>query len=81
MIYKDLLKEHIPELAILYVDTFNSPPWDDEWSIESASNRLLQMINCGGLKKQVKLFYLLLVQMVRRAFIINENLRALATWL
>lgn len=48
MIFKDLQKEYIPELAKLYVDAFNSPPWNDEWTIESASNRLLQMINCDG---------------------------------
>jgi len=48
MIYKDLKKEHIKELSKLYMDAFNSDPWNDEWTLESASKRLLQMINCEG---------------------------------
>lgn len=48
MIYKDLEKEHVPQLAKLYMDAFNAAPWNDEWTLESASNRLLQMINCEG---------------------------------
>ncbi|MDZ7544088.1 GNAT family N-acetyltransferase, partial [Clostridium perfringens] len=32
----------------MYVETFNSPPWNDEWTIETASKRLYQMINCEG---------------------------------
>ena len=48
MIYKDLQKEHVPTLAQLYVNAFNSPPWNDKWTVNSATNRLLQMINCEG---------------------------------
>lgn len=46
--FKDLKKEHIPELTQLYIDAFNSPPWNDGWTIENASKRLIQMINCEG---------------------------------
>lgn len=30
----------------MYIETFNSPPWNDEWTIENASKRLHQMIHC-----------------------------------
>ena len=33
--YKELTKEHIKEIAEIYVDAFNSEPWNDEWTIES----------------------------------------------
>ena len=46
--YKELKKEHIKEMAEIYVDAFNSEPWNDEWTIESASKRISQMINCEG---------------------------------
>jgi len=38
----------IAKLVAMYVETFNSPPWNDEWTIETASKRLHQMINCEG---------------------------------
>ena len=46
--YKELTKEHIKEIAKIYVDAFNSEPWNDEWTTESASKRISQMINCEG---------------------------------
>nr|WP_207731486.1 GNAT family N-acetyltransferase [Clostridium botulinum] len=36
----------IKEVVDIYVHTFNSPPWNDKWTIETASKRLYQMINC-----------------------------------
>lgn len=38
----------IEEIAGMYVETFNAPPWNDGWTIETASKRLHQMINCEG---------------------------------
>ncbi len=38
----------IEGMAGMYVETFNAPPWNDEWTIETASKRLHQMINCEG---------------------------------
>jgi len=38
----------IEKLAIMYVETFNAPPWNDDWTIETSSKRLHQMINCEG---------------------------------
>jgi aminoglycoside 6'-N-acetyltransferase I len=46
--YKELTKEHIRKIAEIYVDAFNSEPWNDEWTIKSASLRISQMINCEG---------------------------------
>lgn len=46
--YKKLNKEHVREIAEIYVDAFNSEPWNDKWTIESASKRIYQMINCEG---------------------------------
>ncbi len=38
----------IEEIAEMYVETFNAPPWNDEWTLETASKRLHQMTNCEG---------------------------------
>ena len=48
MKFEEITLKDINELAKIYVDTFNSSPWNDEWSIETASKRLKQMINCEG---------------------------------
>ena len=46
--YEELTKEHIKEIAEIYVDAFNCEPWNDEWTTYSASKRISQMINCEG---------------------------------
>lgn len=43
--YKDMKITDIKDLAPMYVETFNSEPWNDKWTLESASKRLQQMIN------------------------------------
>ncbi len=48
MIYKELEEKHIGEIAELYVRTFNAKSWNDSWTIESATKRLLQMLHCDG---------------------------------
>lgn len=45
MYYKEITLDHLEELASLYVETFNSEPWNDEWTISTAKKRLQQMIN------------------------------------
>lgn len=45
MKFEEISLLDINELSSMYVETFNSPPWNDEWSIETASKRLGQMIN------------------------------------
>ncbi len=34
---KELTKEHIRKITEIYVDRFNSAPWNDDWTIESDS--------------------------------------------
>lgn len=46
--YRELTKEHIDEIAEIYVRAFNSEPWNDEWTVETAAKRISQMINCEG---------------------------------
>ncbi|KEI88947.1 acetyltransferase [Clostridium botulinum B2 433] len=46
MNFKEITISDIKEIADMYVTTFNSSPWNDEWTIETSSKRLYQMINC-----------------------------------
>lgn len=46
MRFEEINKTKIGELAQMYVETFNAPPWNDKWTIETASKRIQQMINC-----------------------------------
>ena len=48
MKYKKIELLDIPELAELYIETFNSEPWNDKWTKETAEKRLHQMINVEG---------------------------------
>jgi predicted N-acetyltransferase YhbS len=54
--YRNITLDDIDVLAEMYVETFNSEPWNDRWTIETASKRLHQMINvedfCGLLAKE-----------------------------
>lgn len=43
--YKEMAAEDLSDLAYMYVETFNSEPWNDRWTIETATKRLQQMIN------------------------------------
>lgn len=45
MYYEEITIDRLYELASLYVDTFNSEPWNDKWTINTATKRLCQMIN------------------------------------
>ncbi len=38
----------LPELCALYIDAFNAPPWNDEWTMETTNKRLTQMMHCEG---------------------------------
>lgn len=46
MKFNEITLLDINELANMYIETFNSPTWNDEWTIENASKRLHQMIHC-----------------------------------
>ena len=70
--YEEITLEYLDELAELYVETFNSEPWNDEWTVDTAKKRLHQIINtedsygicvycdgimCGGILGCVEQFY------------------------
>ncbi|MCL2564133.1 MAG: GNAT family N-acetyltransferase [Oscillospiraceae bacterium] len=48
MIYEPINESHLPELVEMYAEAFNAPPWNDNWTAETAAKRLRQMINCDG---------------------------------
>jgi len=48
MEYEVMKEKHLPQLSEMYVEAFNAPPWNDEWTLESAYERLLQMMKCEG---------------------------------
>ncbi|MFN6468501.1 MAG: GNAT family N-acetyltransferase [Nostoc sp. SerVER01] len=40
--------EYLDRCAYLYVEVFNSEPWNEEWSFNTARTRLLEIINTPG---------------------------------
>lgn len=48
MVFEEIKKSDINNIARVYVKTFNAEPWNDKWTIETAYNRLMQMVNCEG---------------------------------
>ena len=48
MVYEIMNREHLLEISEMYVQAFNAPPWNDKWTAESVTARLLQMMNCDG---------------------------------
>lgn len=45
MEYNEINIEDVSDLVEIYIETFNSSPWNDKWTVETASKRLIQMIN------------------------------------
>ena len=44
----DLTQKHLDECARLFVEVFNSEPWNDNWTFETAKLLLLQILNTPG---------------------------------
>lgn len=44
MIIKELTQAKIDSIASAYMNVFNGPPWHDNWSLESATNRLEEIV-------------------------------------
>ena len=40
MLFREMTKNDVEEAARLYVKTFNAPPWNDQWTGETAMARL-----------------------------------------
>jgi len=45
---KEINMSILDTITALYIESFNSAPWNDKWTTETASARLRQMINCSG---------------------------------
>lgn len=45
MDFKEMNLCDIPAVSKMYVDAFNSEPWNDQWTINTASKRLYDMLN------------------------------------
>ena len=48
MIFVELAKSHYPLIAKHYVETYNAPPWDDQWTEALAFGKLSEMMDCPG---------------------------------
>jgi len=48
MRYEELSQTHLPALAKMYAEAFNAPPWNDQWTDETASRRLSLMVKSEG---------------------------------
>ena len=44
----NLEPKYIPEVARLYLDVFNSPPWNDSWTLRTAEIRLREEFSMPG---------------------------------
>ena len=42
---KNMTKENIADYAKLYMSVFNSPPWNDSWSEETAVRRISEIMS------------------------------------
>ena len=43
--YEEISLCHLTKLAESYVETFNSQPWNDQWTLDTAAKRLRQMVS------------------------------------
>lgn len=43
--FTEITPQDIKELAQLFIETFNSSPWNEQWTTETAEKRLSQMIH------------------------------------
>lgn len=41
--YKPIEQSDLPQLAQLYMNTFNGPPWGEDWTLQTSEKRLFQM--------------------------------------
>lgn len=85
--YEEIKESHLDELALLYVETFNAAPWNDEWTFETARKRLQWMIQtevsfglcvyldgkmCGAVLGATEQFYDGLMFEVKEYWVKNE---------
>ncbi|MGL4847605.1 MAG: GNAT family N-acetyltransferase [Clostridium sp.] len=45
---KEIKKDDLKEMVEIYIEAFNNEPWNDEWTVETATERLNNMMNDSG---------------------------------
>lgn len=45
---KEISLKDVKEISELFIDCFNSHPWNENWTYETASKRLIDIINTPG---------------------------------
>lgn len=45
---KEIKREDLKEMVNIYIDAFNNEPWNDKWTVETATERLTNMISDSG---------------------------------
>lgn len=46
MKFKEIQLSDLEIVVEMFIETSSAKPWNDEWTVETASRRLTQMINC-----------------------------------
>lgn len=46
--FKEIKREDLNELVDIYIEAFNGEPWNDNWTYETASKRLENMLDDSG---------------------------------
>ena len=50
MDYRVLTEKDLTQCTMLFVEVFNQAPWNDNWSLEQATNYVLDIFNTPGFK-------------------------------
>lgn len=45
MKFSELTQDRLPEVTGLFIEAFNAPPWNDNWTKETAEKRLKQQFS------------------------------------
>ena len=48
MTFKEITRDDVEEMAVMYTESFSTPPWNEPWTVDISKKRLTQMINCEG---------------------------------
>lgn len=46
--FKEIVKEDLENMVDIYVKAFNNEPWNDEWTLDTATIRLKNMMDDSG---------------------------------
>lgn len=48
MKYEVMTEKHLVPVATMYAEAFNTPPWNDHWTIETAKQRFIHAMTSQG---------------------------------